>query len=81
MSRKELRPERVQEEKEKGKPLPWQRKFFDFTFIFLDPIIGIQSFRVEGGKQGSNEAESTEDNVRDAVGVINLFSLWRDCKC
>ena len=53
--------------------------FFNFTFIVSDPIIGIQSFRVEAGKQGSNEAESTEDNVRDAVGVIDMFSLWRDC--
>ena len=69
MSRKELRPERVLEEKEKGRPSPWQRKFF-FTFIFSNPFTGIQSFRVEAGKQGSDEAESTEDNVRDAVGVI-----------
>ena len=51
-----------------------------FTFILSDPITGIQSFRVEGGKQGSDEAESTEDNVRDAVGVINMFSLWRRCE-
>ena len=38
----------------------------------ISSLIGscwFQLIRVEGGKQGSDEAKSTEDNVRDAVGI------------
>ena len=40
MSRKELRPERVLEEKEKGRASPWQQKYF--LFLRLSSWIQLQ---------------------------------------